>query len=210
MKIAIFGAGGVGGTLGTAWVAKGHEIFFGVPNPTSDKTQSLLQKIGSHAQAGTVDQASAFSDVIVLATPWAATESAIKDAGDLSGKTIIDCTNPLKADFSGLLVGFTDSGAEQVAQWAVGANVVKTLNQTGYENMAEPIYGGQPTVMFVCGDEENAKATALTLVADLGFDAVDAGGLEMARFVEPLAMLWISLVYRQGLGRNIAFALMRR
>ncbi|MDJ0730922.1 MAG: NAD(P)-binding domain-containing protein [Crocosphaera sp.] len=210
MKIAIFGAGGVGGTLGTVWAAKGHEIFFGVPNPTSEKTQTLLSKIDSNVQAGTVAQASGFSDVIVLATPWAATESAIKAAGNLSGKTILDCTNPLKPDFSALTMGFTTSGGEQVAQWAVGANVVKTLNQTGYENMSDPVYGGQATVMFACGDNENAKATALTLVSDLGFDAVDAGGLEMARLLEPLAMLWISLAYRQGLGRNTAFALMRR
>ncbi len=210
MKIAIFGAGSVGGTLGSSWADKGHEIFFGVPNPTSDKTQALLNKIGSNAQAGTVAEASRFSDVIVLATPWTATESAIKAAGDLSGKTILDCTNPLKPDFSSLSVGFTTSGGEQVAQWAVGAKVVKTLNQTGSENMGDPVYGTQPSVMFVCGDDETAKATALTLVRDLGFDAVDGGGLKIARLLEPLGMLWISLVYRQGLGRNIAFALMRR
>ncbi len=210
MKIAIFGAGGVGGTLGTAWAAKGHEIFFGVPNPTSEKTQTLLKKIGTNAQAGTVAQASSFCDVIVLATPWPVTESVIKSVGDLSGKTILDCTNPLNLNPLGLSLGFTESGGEQVAQWATGAKVIKTLNQTGYENMANPDYDGQSAVMFVCGDDPTAKATALGLVGDLGFDAVDAGGLEKARLVEPLAMLWINLAYGQGLGRNIAFALMRR
>jgi predicted dinucleotide-binding enzyme len=88
--------------------------------------------------------------------------------------------------------------------------VFKTLNHTGANNMANPAYPGGRLVMFVCGDDARAKPTVLTLVAELGFDAVDAGPLKVARLLEPLAMLWIHLASNQGLGREIAFALLRR
>src|SRR5438477_11731912 len=93
MQIGIIGAGNVGGTLGRAWAKKGHDICFGVRHPQDDKTRRLLQSIGPKAQAGTVAEAAAFGEVVVLATPWPATEAAIRAAGDLRGKTVIDCTN---------------------------------------------------------------------------------------------------------------------
>jgi 8-hydroxy-5-deazaflavin:NADPH oxidoreductase len=210
MKIAIIGAGNVGGTLGRAWAKKGHEIFFGVRHPQDDKTRQLLQSIGPKAQAGTVAEAAASGEVIVLATPWQGTEAAIRAAGDLHGKTVMDCTNPLKPDISGLEVGFTTSGAERVAQWAVGAKVFKAFNTTGSNNMADPVINGIRTVMFVCGDDETTKPVVMQLAADIGFDAVDAGKLAQARLLEPWAMLWISLAFRGGLGRDFGFALLRR
>jgi len=160
MKIAIVGAGRVGSTLGKAWATKGHDIFFGVRNPKQLEFQS-----------GSVAEAAAFGQVVVLATPWHGTEAAVRAAGDLRGKTIIDCTNPLKQDGSGLEVGFNSSGAEQVAQWAKGAKVCKALNTTGSNNMADPVINGIRTVMFVCGDDQTAKATVLQLAADIGFDS---------------------------------------
>ena len=210
MKIAIIGAGNVGSTLGRAWAKKGHDIFFGMRHPNDDKTRQLLQSIGTKAQAGTVAEAAAFGQVIVLATPWPATEAAIREAGDLRGKTVIDCTNPLKPDVSGLEVGFTTSGAEQVAQWAKGAKVFKAFNTTGSNNMADPVINGIRTVMFVCGDDEAAKPVVMQLAADIGFDAVDAGKLKQARLLEPWAMLWISLAFQGGMGRDFGFALLRR
>jgi len=198
MKIAIIGAGRVGGTLGKAWAKKGHDIFFGVRNPKQ-----------LEFQAGTVAEAAAFGQVVVLATPWHGTEAAVRAAGDLRGKIVIDCTNPLKPDASGLEVGFNSSGAEQVAQWAKGAKVVKPFNTTGSNNMADPVINGIRTVMFVCGDDKAAKATVMQLSTDIGFDSVDAGKLEQARLLEPWAMLWISLAYG-GMGREIGFALLRR
>jgi NADPH-dependent F420 reductase len=210
MKIAVIGAGNVGGTLAEAWAKKGHDIFFGVRHPKDDKTRQLLQSIGSKAQAGTVAEAAAFGQIIVLATPWHGTEAAIRAAGDLRGKTVIDCTNPLKPDVSGLEVGFTISGAERVAEWAKGAKVFKAFNTTGSNNMADPVINGIRTVMFVCGDDEAAKRTVMQLVTDIGFDAVDAGQLAQARLLEPWAMLWISLAFRGGMGRDFGFALLRR
>jgi predicted dinucleotide-binding enzyme len=210
MKIAILGAGNVGGTLGRAWAKKGHEVFFGVPRPQEAKTQELLKTVGAKARAGSVAEAASFGEVIVLATPWQATQAAITAAGNLSGKILIDCTNPVKPDISGLEVGFASSGAEQVAQWAKGAKVFKAFNTTGASNMANPAIKGIPLVMFVCGDDAAAKPTVLQLVADVGFDALDAGKLAVARQLEPLAMLWIHLAFTTPLGTDFGFALLRR
>ena len=213
MKLAIIGAGGVGGTLGAAWARKaGHDVFFGVTNPRSDKTQDLLRRIGAKARAGTAAEAAAFGDVVVLATPWPATEAAIRSMGDLKGRIVMDATNPLAMgpDGLGLEIGHGISGGEKVQGWAAGASVFKTLNTTGYGNMAEPTFNGVKSVMFVAGDDEAAKPKVLGLIGDLGFEAVDAGPLRIARLLEPHAMLWIHLALNRGFGRDWAFALLRR
>jgi hypothetical protein len=210
MKIAIIGAGNVGGTLGKAWAKKGHDVFYGVQQPGDDKTSALVRDTCPNARAGSPAQAAAFADVVLFATPWKATQAAVQSAGNLSGKVVIDCTNPLKPDLSGLEVGQTTSGAETMAGWATGARVVKAFNTTGFNIMAEPVVGGVRTVMFVCGDDEAAKKTALLLATDVGFDAVDAGPLTQARLLEPWAMLWIYLAYRGNVGRDYGFALVRR
>ncbi len=147
------------------------------------------------------------SDVVVLCTPWANTREALRDCGDLSGTVLIDCTNPLTPDVTALTVGHTTSGAEQVAEWAPGARVCKALNQIGASLMNHPRLPGTP-VMFLCGDEA-AKDVAGGLVAELGFETVDAGDLTGARLLEPYGLLWIHLALRRGLGTNFAFALLR-
>ena len=209
MKISILGAGNVGGTLGKGWANKGHQIFFGVRHPDDEKTQNLLQDIGSNARAGTNDEAIAFSNIIVLALPWQVAQKVL-EAVDVSDKIIIDATNPLTPDFSGLEIGFDTSGAEKIAQWAKGAKVFKSFNQTGWENMANPVYEGKATAMLVCGDDEEAKKIVLQLVEDIGFEAIDAGKLEVARLIEPFGMTWIHLAFKQGLGRDWALQIVRR
>ena len=213
MKLAIIGAGSVGGTLGLAWARKaGHDIVFGVTNPRSDRTQGLLRQIGGSARAGTAAEAAAGGDVIVLATPWPATEAAIRSMGDLEGRIVLDATNPLAMgpDGLGLEIGHGISGGEKVQGWAAGAAVFKTLNTTGFKNMAEPAFAGIKSVMFVAGDDAAAKPTVMRLIGELGFETVDAGPLRVARLLEPHAMLWIHLALNRGLGRDWAFALVRR
>jgi predicted dinucleotide-binding enzyme len=210
MQIAMIGAGNVGRTLGAGWVRTGHNVTFGVRDPSATKYQALVQQLGPSAQVTTVAQAAATAPLVVLATPWSATESALREAGDLGGKIVVDCTNPLRPDLSGLTHGYEDSGGEQVARWSPGARVCKAFNSTGFNIMEQPELEGHRAVMCVCGDDAEAKRQVLDLTSELGFEAIDAGGLSNARLLEPLALLWITLAYQCGLGRDFAFGLLRR
>jgi NADPH-dependent F420 reductase len=210
MDIAIIGAGNVGGTLGRAWAGKGERIIFGVRDPNDATVRSLVGSSGHGARATIVRDAVAASDIVVLAVPWEAVDSVLASAGDVRGKLLIDATNPLKRDLSGLAVGHTTSGAEEIARNAHGANVVKAFNTIGFMHMADPKFGAERASMFLCGDDAAAKKTVAELAAALGFEAVDAGPLRQARLLEPLAMLWISMALVYGAGPNIAFRLLRK
>jgi hypothetical protein len=192
------------------WAAKDHEVAFGVRRPNDAKVQALLTATGKRARAASLKDAVTGTEVVVLATPWAATEAAIREAGELRGKVVVDATNPLKADLSGLVFGHSTSAAEQVAGWAPGARVVKAFNTIGAAHMADPRFGTQRASMFICGNDASAKATVVRLAGELGFDPVDCGPLTQARLLEPLAMLWISMAYAYGAGPNIGFALLRK
>lgn len=210
MKIGIIGSGNVGSALGQRWAAAGYDIKYGARNTAKPELVALLKKIGARASAGSVAEAAGFGEVLVLTTPWNGTQAAIESAGDVAGKIIVDCTNPLRSDLSGLSVGLNTSGAEQVAQWAKGARVVKCFNTTGAENMSQPRFGSDRAVMFLAGNDDAAKAVVSKLGEDLGFEMIDAGGLEIARLLEPVAMLWVHLAFKRGFGRSFAFKLLRR
>jgi len=212
MKVAIIGAGNVGGALAGNWAQKGHEIFLGVRDPTAEKTQSLLAKLGGKARAGTAAEAAAAGDVIVVSTPWPATETVIRSMGDLKGKIVLDATNPLTRGTDGisLAIGHSTSAGEKVQEWAAGASVYKTLNTKGFGNMANPVFNGVKSVMFVAGDDAGNKRKVMELVGDLGFEVIDAGPLRNARLLEAHAMLWIDLALARGQGRDFAFGILRR
>ena len=210
MKIAIIGRGNVGGTLGRGWAKRGHEVVFGVRDATDAKVGELLAATGGKARAATVNEAATWSEVVALTVPWEAAPDALKSAGDLRGKILLDCTNPLKPDLSGLALGYATSGGEQVAAWAPAARVVKIFNTTGFGNMANPVYAEGASMMLYCGDDASAKSAAAQLATDLGFDAHDAGPLREARLLEPLALAWIHLAVFQRMGTGFAFRLMRR
>jgi len=141
MKIAIIGAGNVGRALGGGW--RGHDITYGVRSPDDPKHADLESPVTTNEAAVVA------SDVVALCTPWQGTEQAVKACGDLAGKVLIDCTNPLTPDFSALEVGHTTSGAEQVAEWAPGARVCKAMNQIGAPMMDHPQLPSSP-IMFIC------------------------------------------------------------
>lgn len=102
------------------------------------------------------------------------------------------------------------SSAEMISEWSKGAKVVKAFNITGSDNMADPVYGDQPLTMFICGDDAKAKEQVTSLAGDLGFETMDVGKLETARYLESLGGLWIHLVYDQGMGKKIGFKLLKR
>jgi len=208
MKIAIIGTGSVGSALGRGLARAGHEIVFGVRDTGKPEVVKLVEETG--ARADSVAAAASGAEVVVLAMPWGAAQDVIRTAGGLSGKIVFDCINPLNATFSGLDTGDARSAAEQIVAWAPGARVVKVFNSTGAGNMADPRYGENRATMLYCGDDAGAKEVAARLAGDLGFEAVDAGPLSAAYLLEHFAMLWIHLAYGAGMGRNIAFQLMRR
>jgi 8-hydroxy-5-deazaflavin:NADPH oxidoreductase len=209
MKIAVIGTGSVGGTLGRRWAELGHAVCFGVRNLDDADAQSLVGKIKGDARLASVRDAAKDAEVVVLATPYAANAAAIDAAGDLAAKILIDVTNPIGANFS-LAVGFDNSGVEEVAKLAPRAKVYKAMNQVGFEVMANPSFGAGKPVMFVAGDDADGKKVVLELVSSLGFEAIDAGELKVARLLEPFAMLWIHLMARRNQGRNFAFGVLRR
>jgi hypothetical protein len=169
MKIAIIGAGNVGGALGANWARKDHEVVFGVRDPKAEKTQALLKAIGGKARAATPAEAAAAADAIVLSTPWPATEAAIRSMGSLKGKIVLDATNPLTRGPDGIAleIGHSISAGEKVQGWAAGASVFKALNTTGFGNMTDPVFNGVKSVMFVAGDDAANKPKVIDLVGDL-------------------------------------------
>jgi len=159
------------------------------------------------ARVGSIADAAAFGNVVLLATPWSGAEEAVRAAGNLKDKVLIDCTNPIVNRKAVQVNGL--SAAEQIARWANGAHVVKAFNTIGWNGIAQPIFGGQPASMFICGDEEG-KSVAAQLAGELKFEVVDAGELSSAGMLEQLAALWLHLAFARGMGRDIAFALLRR
>ncbi len=216
MNLAIIGAGNVGGALGRSWARVGHRIHYGVRDPGAEKSRALAAETGGGAVAVTVRDAAAAAEVIVLATPWPAVPEAIAAAGDLTGRTVIDCTNPLRFTPGiglELALGFSDSGAETVARLAPGARVVKAFNTYGWENFADPRYpnaAGLQPLMFYAGDEIAAKERVAGLATEIGFEPFDAGDLRAARELEPLAMLWIRRALGAGRGPDFTWARLRR
>lgn len=143
--------------------------------------------------------------------PWTSIDDVTSElAAVATGKTVIDVTNPIAPPYTDLAVAGSDSGAERVAWNLRQSRVVKAFNTIGAEVMANPRYPDGPAFLPVAGDDPRAKATAIALARDLGFEPIDAGPLSMARYLEPFAMLWIKLALVHGLGRSFAFRLMRR
>ncbi len=140
MQLAVIGAGSVGGTLGKRWAKVGHAVTFGVRDPAEAKVVALVRESGPTAKANPVLDAARQAAVVVLTVPWDSVQDALRAAGDLRGKILIDCTNPLAMTQEGLrqgpVIGHTTSAAEQIAQWAEGAQIVKAFNTTGWQNMA--------------------------------------------------------------------------
>lgn len=203
MTVTIIGAGRVGRALGQALVAKRYRVHFGVPDPARYTT--LPAQCKGQATVGTVAQAIAASQLVILATPYAAALQVARDVADWGHRILVDATNPIAPAMDGLLVGTTTSGAQQIALLAHQARVVKAFNSTGFENLSHPQYPGGPLFMPVAGDDAEARQKVIALATMLGFDAVDLGGLAAARYIEPWAMVWIEMSMRMGHGRNFGF-----
>jgi predicted dinucleotide-binding enzyme len=216
MKVGILGSGSVGKVLGGGFAALGHEVMMGTREPEREDVKDWRKKAGGKTSAGAFADAAGFGEMVVLATAWSGTANAIElaEPANLAGKVLIDTTNPL--DFSlpnappVLAVGGNDSAGERVQRWIPEARVVKAFNHVGNADMVDPKYpDGSPT-MFVCGNDDAAKKAVGRVLVDFGWkDSVDLGGIEAARYTEPLAMVWILHFFRSGKGTH-AFKLIRK
>jgi 8-hydroxy-5-deazaflavin:NADPH oxidoreductase len=210
MDIAVLGTGRVGGALGPRWASKGHRVVYGVQDADSEEVRRVLERTGPQAAAVSVSEAAASSSVILLAIPWNVTRQVVESLGPLDGKILLDCINPMKPDFSGLILGAAPSAAEEIAAWAPNAHVIKAFNTVGDAVMTDPRFADQQASMFYCGDDEAAKAVVRQLTLDVDLEPVDAGPLKNACYLESLAMLYIHLAIFGGWGAQCAFKMIRR
>ena len=210
MNIGIVGSGKVGSGLGKLWVRKEHKVIFSFSrNP--DKLKTLAEG-DKHASFASPAEAVQQSEVVLLSVRWENLGDALKEMGSLQDKIVIDCTNPLKPDLSGLAIGHSTSAAEEILKMAPGARIVKAFNTVFADvyHSDSRLFGSRMPTMFYCGDDGDAKATVAKLIREAGFEPVDSGPLKSSRYLEPLAMLMIQLGYGQGMGTNITLNLIRR
>ena len=207
MTIAILGTGSVGTALGTAFAAAGHRIAYGSRQPRRNDVRQLAESTGNYAFATTPAEAVQAGEVVILATPWEATEAMVQSL-DLAGKTVVDTTNPLA--WPELTHIASPSGGERLQTLAPKAHIVKALCMVGADVMADTAFKGRVRPMMpVAGNHARSKATAIELANQIGFEGLDVGGIERSLPLEHMAALWIHLA-QNGAGREMAFALLRR
>ena len=207
MRIGILGSGLMGGKLGTLFARAGHDVTFSYSHSQA-KLDRLARDSGTTARVGTPLQAAQDADVVVLAVHWNRLDDVLKQAGDLTGKVIISCSLPMNDDDSGLVIGHTSSGAETIARKARGARVVAAFGTVPSEVLFAVFEAGngvpRPSLVY-CGDDADAKEIARRLIRDLGFDPVDAGPLEVARYTEPFTLLIAKLAYETSDNPALAY-----
>lgn len=211
-RVGILGSGTVGQTLGGGFVGLGCEVKIGSREP--EKLAGWAKEQGAKASAGTFAEAAAFGEIVVVATLWSGTEHALQLAGsaNFAGKVVIDVTNPLVFEPGKpprLALGTNDSGGEQVQRWLPEARVVKAFNTVGAPHMIHPRFPDGPPDMFYCGNDDAAKETVKEICEAFGWGTVDAGGIEGARELEPMCILWVGYGARTGTW-NHAFKLLRK
>jgi predicted dinucleotide-binding enzyme len=203
MKVTVIGTGHMGTAFVKQLTAAGHSVR--VTGRDLAKAQALAAQYPG-AEATPAAGSARDSDLIVLATGYGDAIAALRSVGDLDGKTVIDITNPLTSDYMGLTIGHETSAAEEIAHAVSGAEIVKAFNTLFAQVLADghEFSNGQRGSVFFAGDSSQAKAKVKSLIDSLGFQAVDAGGLKNARYLEPLAGLNIYFGYGAGLGTAIA------
>jgi predicted dinucleotide-binding enzyme len=194
MKVGVLGSGDVAKTLAAGFIKHGYDVKLGTRDPAK-----LAQWAAAHRSAaiGSFTDAARFGELIVLAVKGTAAVAALEQAGswNLAGKTVIDASNPI-ADappVNGVLSFFTgpnDSLMERLQKAFPDAHLVKAFNSVGNACMVNPeFHGGRPT-MFICGNDDGAKAAVKAVLSQFGWETADMGKAEAARAIEPLCMLW--------------------
>jgi predicted dinucleotide-binding enzyme len=193
MKIGVLGTGDVGKVLAAGLTSRGHDVMIGTRDPSQQKLSEWVKQAGRGVE-----------NVIQLASP-----------DNFAGKVVIDTTNPLRFEAEGqlpvLAIGHTDSAGEVVQRLLPEANVVKAFNIVGNPHMVAPDFPDGKPDMFICGNDSDAKQKVGELIESLGWPPViDLGGIESARYLEPLAMVWITHFFLNEFNGNHAFKLLRK
>ncbi len=192
--VAVIGTGNVGMAIGTEFAGLGHSVIYGSRSPQSLKTTDLVAKTGNGASAMLPKEAAAQADVVVLAVPGMVTETVAQGLGDLSGKIIIDATNPLERASEGPVLqfrhGVASSNGQIVQALHPDAFVVKAFNTIGWQKMIDP--GTPRPVIPLAGDSAEAKRKVANWIHAMDIDTVDVGGIVYAGVTERLIVMMLA------------------
>lgn len=203
MKVTVLGAGNMGSAFVKQLQAAGHEVTVTSKDMSkANAVAALYPNVSAKSSATAAEQA----DVVVLATGYSDAAAALLSLGNLKNKVVIDITNPLTADYMGLTIGHSTSAAEEIARAVPDATVVKAFNTVFASVLSKGAITGaaQKITTFVASDSDSAKQSVTELASSIGFEAMNAGALKNARYLEPLAGLNIYFGYGAGLGTDIA------
>ncbi len=211
MKIAFIGYGQVGAPLADHLQRIGHQVTLAANDPNSESVKKALAK-NPDLNVAAPKVAVSDSEVVFLATPFQANEAALKAVADeIRGKILVDCTNPVGPNLSHGL-NSAQSGSEMVQKLVPETRVVKAFTIYGFENFENSTYPGYNVkpVMMYCGNDSEAKKIVSDLIAQLGWEPLDTGGLEQALHLEHMTLLWVRMVRVMGRSPNIVWAALSR
>jgi 8-hydroxy-5-deazaflavin:NADPH oxidoreductase len=207
MNIVVIGTGNMASAFAKQLTRAGHAVR--IVGRDAAKAAALAQAHGAQVAA---PASAAEADLIITATAYGDAVAALSQLGDLTGKAVVDITNPLTADYMGLTLGHSTSAAEEIARALPGVHIVKAFNTVFAQVLAEggDFGGGRKVPVFIAGDDAQAKERVVAVARSMGFDTQDAGTLKNARYLEPLAGLNIYFGYGAGLGTTIAPTWLRK
>jgi predicted dinucleotide-binding enzyme len=207
MRVGVLGSGLMGAKLGVIFSRAGHEVVFSYARDP-EKLERLAREAGPKARAGLPREAVRNADAVLLAVHWSRVDDVLSLAGDLAGKSVITCCLPMNAANTELIIGRTSSAAEALAHKISSANVVCAFNTVPSEALFGVFERRRKVTrasLVYCGDHLDSKRIAETLIRDVGFDAVDAGPLRIARYSEPFGLLVGQLAYNGSEGPELAY-----
>ncbi|QQG40130.1 MAG: NADPH-dependent F420 reductase [Candidatus Aenigmatarchaeota archaeon] len=208
VNVSILGTGNVASNLAKGLSKSGYAVMLGSRTPAEAKKK--MGALPADVTVGTLKEAAKFGDVIFTAIPFASLPETIEAIGpeNLRGKIIVDNTNVLTPSFE-WAIGFSTSGAEELAKLVPGARVVKAFNTVFAEHMGVGTLGKEKLTVFAAGDDEASKNVVRTLAESIGFETVDAGPLKSARYLEAMGILNITLGYGLKMGSRIGLRLVK-
>lgn len=215
MKIGILGSGVVAQSLAAGFLKHGYKVMLGSRSP--EKLNEWKSHYDDNVTLGSFSDAAKEGDLIVLAVKGNKADTVIEMAGveNLSGKTILDTTNPIAdaAPVNGVLQYFSNpnkSLMEELQEKYPDLNFVKAFNSVGYSLMVDPDFGGIKPTMFIAGNNENSKKQVREIIEKFGWENEDMGTAEAARAIEPLCILWCIPGFKQNHWADHAFKLLKK